>query len=377
MKEVPTDTDLFAVRSELDKLETHRRHIYLAVLLLAVAIVMLSWLFRDPSDLFITWMYPTFSLILGCLCLMFARGRLPLRQLEVVSVTTVAVLVLARLTWHFYYGDPLRDNLLVLVGGHYWAVAILMVGAFIALGYRGGLILGLSTFVYSALLVLIAVLDCYGNGIQGCANWVYLVRIHLFLAVLLALTSAGTLLRDKTLGAFARAELLQSWATTDQLSGLANRRGADSFLATEAAQADRYNRPLSVILMDVDNFKDINDNHGHDMGDRVITALAIMLTDTLREVDLVARWGGDEFLIVTPGIGLEDARQAAERCRRMVEKHPVSGIRLTTTYGVAQYRRGRDIEDAIRRADQMLYHAKSAGRNRVATEAGVVVGLES
>lgn len=373
--DVPSDTDLFTARSELDRLESYRRWTYIAVLLLAVTIIMVSWLFRKPADPFVTLTYPVVALALGILCVLFYIARLPVRQLEIASVAAVAALVMGRLSWHFYYGDPLNANLLVLVGGHYWAVAILMVGSFIALGYKGGVIVGAATFLYSGLLAVVAVLDCYSHNAAGCGNWVYLFRIHLFLAVLLALTSAGTLLRDKTLGAFARAELLQQWATTDQLSGLANRRGADNFLSTEAALADRYNRPLSVILMDVDNFKDINDSHGHELGDKVITSLAIMLTETLREVDLVARWGGDEFLIATPGIGLEDARQAAERCRKTVEKNPVCGIRLTTTYGIAQYRRGRDIDDAIRRADQMLYRAKSAGRNRVMAEAGVVVGL--
>ena len=86
-------------------------------------------------------------------------------------------------------------------------------------------------------------------------------------------------------------------------------------------------------------------------------------------MDLAARWGGDEFLVATPGVDLRSARHAAQRCRRAIERAPIAGVSVTATIGIAEYLPGQGIEDAISRADAMLYRAKAAGRNRVITEA--------
>ena len=113
--------------------------------------------------------------------------------------------------------------------------------------------------------------------------------------------------------------------TQIRYAALANRRGADRFLSAEAAQADRYQRPLTIILIDIDEFKSINDDYGHEVGDAVIREFAAILSKTVREVDLAARWGGDEFLVATPGVDLRSARHAAQRCRRAIERAPIAG----------------------------------------------------
>ena len=269
----------------------------------------------------------------------------------------------------FLDSSLLGEHLLLLTGGHYWAVGIMIVGGFIALGFRGGMVTGVATLLFSGALATQEVSQCFLAAGDHCQNWVYLLRIHLFLTVLLVLTSAGTLLRERSWSAFARAETLHHWANTDPLCGLANRRGADRFLSAEAAQADRYQRPLTIILIDIDEFKSINDDYGHEVGDAVIRGFADILSKTVREVDLAARWGGDEFLVATPGVDLRSARHAAQRCRRAIERAPIAGVSVTATVGIAEYLPGQGIEDAISRADAMLYRAKAAGRNRVITEA--------
>lgn len=360
---------LHAVRTELNRLETYRRRTYLGVLTLTIAIIMLSWAFREQGDPFIAIAYPAFSAILALLGVAFWRKPPPLRTMEITLVAAVGTMILSRLAWHFTFSDPLNEHLLLLAGGHYWAVGILIVGGFITLGYRGGMITGIATFLFSGTLAAHEIFGCFQAAGDHCHNWVYLVRIHLFLAALLALTSAGTLLRDRTWSAFSRAETLQHWANTDPLCGLANRRGADQFLSSEAALADRYQRPLTIILIDIDEFKRINDDHGHEVGDAVICGFADILSNTVREVDLAARWGGDEFLVATPGVDLRSARHAAQRCRRAIERAPIAGVPITVTVGIAEYLPGKGVNDAICRADAMLYQAKAAGRNRVITEA--------
>lgn len=367
MDSTPKD-ELHAIRTELNRLETYRRRIYLSVLVLTIAIVMLSWTFRENGDPFITLAYPFFSVILGGLCVALWRNITTLRIMEIILVATAGTMILSRLAWHFIFSDPLGEHLLLLAGGHYWAVGILIVGGFITLGYRGGIITGVATFLFSSALAIQEVIGCFLATEDHCHNWLYLVRIHLFLAVLLALTSAGTFLRERTQGAVARAETLQHWANTDPLCGLSNRRAADRFLAFEAALADRYKRPLTIMLIDIDRFKEINDGHGHEVGDSVIRGLAGILSSTVREMDLAARWGGDEFLLATPGVDIAAAHHAAERCRHAVEQAPIAGVAVTVTIGIAEYHPGRGISDAIRRADAMLYRAKAAGRNRVISE---------
>lgn len=155
-------------------------------------------------------------------------------------------------------------------------------------------------------------------------------------------------------------------ATTDSLTGLFNRRyGADT-LDLEIARANRYHRPLSIILFDIDHFKIVNDIHGHLAGDQVLRTVAKTASNTLRNVDILVRWGGEEFLLISPETEEEEARQIAERLRKEIELAPIKGkFHVTASIGVAQLLEGDLLNDLILRADKKLYEAKSTGRNRV------------
>lgn len=366
----PSDGEgLTAAQTELTKLQTYRRRVYQGVILLSAAIIAISWLFGEANDQFITLTYPVFFIVLLLLGGIMGLRPIALDKLEIVCFLVVGAMILSRLTWHFTYGDPLGEHLLLLAGGHYWAVGLLIAGSLISLGYRRGMIAAVATFAYSASLASYEVSACLMDTTQSCENWVYLLRIHLFLLVLLALTSAGTQMREKLISALARSEMLEHRAETDALSGLANRRGAHRFLSREAALCDRYGRTMTIILIDVDHFKDINDHHGHETGDQVIRDFASTIASTVREVDLAARWGGDEFLVAAPGIDRHAARYLAERFREAIAKSAIAGIHLTMSVGIAEYEPGLGINDAISRADVMLYRAKAAGRNCAVVEA--------
>ena len=128
----------------------------------------------------------------------------------------------------------------------------------------------------------------------------------------------------------------------------------------------RYETPLSLVLYDVDNFKSVNDTHGHQIGDKVLVQLSQFVPSLLRNTDLLARWGGEEFVILTPGSDGEMAYQAAEKLRKAVEQIKFDDIgTLTCSFGVAQYVYGDTAESLISRADDALYRAKLNGRNRV------------
>lgn len=156
-------------------------------------------------------------------------------------------------------------------------------------------------------------------------------------------------------------------ARTDPLTGLANRRAFDQELKRRFAEWKRRGTPLSLLLVDIDHFKKVNDQYGHPSGDAVLRGVAHVLAATMRDMDVVARYGGEEFAIVLPGTTVAGARPAAERVRTAVAAHicETNGARLqvTVSIGGAEAVGADDPELLVKRTDECLYAAKSAGRN--------------
>uniref|UniRef100_I2PXK6 diguanylate cyclase n=1 Tax=Desulfovibrio sp. U5L TaxID=596152 RepID=I2PXK6_9BACT len=166
-----------------------------------------------------------------------------------------------------------------------------------------------------------------------------------------------------------RRELLDL-ANLDPLTRALNRRKLAEVMIDEAARAARYRSPLSVVLLDIDRFKAINDTHGHAAGDAVLVELAARLRGGLRQVDRLARYGGEEFVVVAPGIDGPGAYDLAERLRLAVGDKDFAGVgRVTASFGVAGHVPGEEPEAMLRRADEALYRAKNGGRNKVEREA--------
>jgi diguanylate cyclase (GGDEF)-like protein len=161
-------------------------------------------------------------------------------------------------------------------------------------------------------------------------------------------------------------EALEQLAATDPLTGLANRRGCEKGIAREISRAQREHRPLSCILLDIDRFKQVNDTLGHHAGDQVLRELSSLLRRSVRAYDIVARWGGEEFLLVLPGADRTMARILAERIRVGIQQLPVSNIgSITVSAGAAEFDSDYDFDSTLRVADRRLYEAKAAGRNTV------------
>jgi len=163
---------------------------------------------------------------------------------------------------------------------------------------------------------------------------------------------------------------LQELAYYDPLTGLPNRRFFFEHASLIFEEAKRYEKPLSLLIMDIDHFKKINDTYGHDVGDLVLKAFAGVLRGIVRQSDICARFGGEEFVVLLPNTDLEGAKVLAERIRTAVAKNPVEHgsivIVFTVSIGISQYRKGmQNIEKLIKEADTALYRAKEGGRNRV------------
>lgn len=173
-----------------------------------------------------------------------------------------------------------------------------------------------------------------------------------------------------------RADLaLQRTATQDELTGAPNRRALLTLARRLTAKARRERSPLAALMLDIDHFKQVNDTFGHGVGDIVLRDVARIIRDGLREYDAYGRFGGEEFVAVLPGLGLDDARKAAERIRAAAEASvpaPDASVRYTVSIGVALSAQGdSDTDDGLlsllHRADQAMYEAKRLGRNRVET----------
>ena len=154
---------------------------------------------------------------------------------------------------------------------------------------------------------------------------------------------------------------------TDPLTGIPNRRIFLESLEVAMSFAQRHQAPLSIIMADLDNFKSVNDTFGHDTGDRVLQAFAILLVENSRQEDLVARFGGEEFILMLPGTGDQEAVALGERIKHSWEELTFSefSVRVTSSFGVSAYQRGDTVSSLIERADQALYEAKRLGKNQV------------
>lgn len=166
---------------------------------------------------------------------------------------------------------------------------------------------------------------------------------------------------------------LEQSATTDALTALANRRAFEARLEQEIARAKRYHQPLSLLVLDLDHFKRINDTYGHAAGDEVLRRVASLVTGSIRQVDLAARYGGEELAVIVPMTPLKGAQVAAERLRRLIadaqieiaDQSGTTSISVTVSIGVATLCNGQGRDALFTSADQALYRAKETGRDRV------------
>jgi diguanylate cyclase (GGDEF)-like protein len=162
----------------------------------------------------------------------------------------------------------------------------------------------------------------------------------------------------------------QRLAATDALTGLMNRRAFSCAVDREISRTARHGYPLSLLLLDIDRFKQINDRSGHATGDRVLVAMGRLLHHVLRGSDLAGRWGGEEFVVAYTSTDVAAAASAAERLRTAIEQLVVlddagRAIPLTASIGVAAHTPGDSLASLVRHADRAMYRAKASGRNRV------------
>lgn len=162
---------------------------------------------------------------------------------------------------------------------------------------------------------------------------------------------------------------IERLANTDSLTNIANRKKFEEALNSEISRADRYEHALSLVILDIDHFKLINDSFGHKIGDQVLQNMVSAVVNNIRDVDIFARWGGEEFVLILPCIAIEAALNFSERLRQLISQTELSkGVYITCSFGVSEYHNTDTVEDLFHRADQALYRVKNNGRNSVQCE---------
>lgn len=237
--------------------------------------------------------------------------------------------------------------------------------SYIWFGLLWGIPIPLVTIFYELRLLrsvdsIAAPLAIFGSPLQ----WFFLLHPLLFGAVFGIL---GTIRQEKENELRLRLRQLRDMAIHDQLTGLKNRRFFAHIFHDECARNLRRNETLSILFLDIDHFKKINDNLGHHQGDVVLKELGNYLKNQCRPYDTPVRWGGEEFLILLRATNEQSAVRFAERIRKQIENgiSPALPCMFTVSIGLAEYRENDTLEAITDRADKALYHAKQTGRNRV------------
>ncbi len=312
-----------------------------------------------------------------CLLLLFAAtGVSALAQVNVASVLCyVLAALLLRRGWSrsamFLMGTEIIAHGLLAVavigwqsGFHFYIILIIpvvIVNSLLSPGPKAALGLGVG-LLYLAMDWRWRTATPYMDAPRAVLDALYYFNLTATLVILGLLATVYFRLVTNA------QQRLRDVARTDPLTQLRNRRYALEAAQLEAARVQRGAGPLAVLLGDIDHFKVINDTHGHEVGDEALKAVAEVLRNGVREVDHVARWGGEEFLVLLPGTDAAEALAVAERLRAGV--HAVSvpaapGWFMGITLGVSVMEPGETFEQALQRADRALYQGKAAGRNRV------------
>ncbi|BAR99839.1 sensor domain-containing diguanylate cyclase [Blastochloris viridis] len=217
-----------------------------------------------------------------------------------------------------------------------------------------------------SLVILKPTRELFANRVFGIV-----VTLLITIIVLIYLFSRERWIRDEVqldrrLKLQQLANDLRFQATTDTLTGLSNRLKFNEALAYETSMSNRYKMPLSLVMFDIDRFKAINDTYGHQIGDKILIQMSRFILSNIRSVDLLARWGGEEFIILMPGSDGHMAYQAAEKLRDAIDREAFDEAgTVTCSFGVTQYVIGESADAFITRADNALYRAKVDGRNQV------------
>lgn len=344
-----------------------RRKIHLIALFFCVLAALLIWALRSASgqlDPFSAIFLPAAAGWYTILALLLWVNRRFLYAVEIAIYVSAASIMIA---WFYYtlHASYTIFDLPTELAGMSWFLLIYVL-AFAIFPGRYGLFWAGSIYI---LLIAIGALSIGSRVLAGEMRSELYVLAHFYLSngAIILLLLMFTRIKEQYLRARLLADAMALLATTDPLTGLYNRRQFLSTLNYEIEKVRRYNRPLSLIMFDLDHFKLINDSYGHTAGDQVLQEVARRVQQTLRTTDIIGRWGGEEFVVLMPETTLRQAKLAAEQLRQAIAKQPIGQFgTITISLGVTACACQDTANALLERADSALYQAKENGRNCVA-----------
>lgn len=361
--------------SDLPNSTEARMVAYRRLLPLAVIAFLGSWVAHMvigsgiPVD---TWLLPAVPILWVATWWLTTRRILGVPTMERISLWSLAGFFLVKMGYvAWILPDPAWYDVMEFS---------LYLPAFFAMAYwsRPRRRAWLTSWIFLAAFLVVASPYLLGNVASGSPEGVGTTLVFLHVAIMSALMIEFLRAYGDTV--FAQRLVVDNaerLATVDELTEVENRRGMERHLRTVAQEMTRTGVPYSVMVVDLDHFKRVNDTYGHNVGDDVLRELGRLLRESVRGRDRVGRWGGEEFAIVCPAASTDAAVDLAERLRNTISGMAFpGGVELTASFGVAEARSGESIEAVVGRADAALYEAKRAGRNRVRVDGEDAVRLE-
>lgn len=345
-----------------DELYRLKRWVLWVSLPLGVVASLVGWVaseFGRLGNLYDRVSLPAFGFsLVGCLLVLAFGGRVGMRLAELGVFWSTALLMV----FNLYF------NMLVVAKEGVWLTSLWMGLIFLMAHYvyDPQVALRVSTGLFVALLVSgwAAILPQVVAGTWFDPNVV--VQIYGSQLVYVLLTRLLIAYREQADRLRLQTHLLYQLAHTDPLTSLANRRSLMSVIRAELERRSSYPEPLSLILLDLDRFKSINDHHGHETGDRVLIHVGGLLSRSVRKGDQVGRWGGEEFVVLLPNTSLEEAQDLATRLQKVLNENALEGrYPVSASFGVAVAAPADTSDSLVSRADQAMYASKQAGGNRV------------
>jgi diguanylate cyclase (GGDEF)-like protein len=346
-------------------LDERKRVAYLFGAVVGLPVVLLTAVEDWSASLLVRLGHPVLAVVLLALGIGLARRTVSVGAAERLLVMVLPVLWFSRLAEVLYGGDGVaaaRDTITVSVAPGLTIVVIL-----IFLAFDARVALRLAMGVCGLFGLMVAPVAWAASDGPAAGDGLALVRMVVFATLVGLLVYVLADLKQEVSDHRDRMADLDVLAGTDPVTGIANRRRAVEVLETQRRLAERYRRPLAVALLDLDRFKAVNDAHGHAFGDRALRRVVEELQSDLRTVDMLARWGGDELLVIAPETPPEDLERSADRWRRLVADLGIpagEGRTLTVSVGVTARRPGDDVDTMVLRADHAMYAAKGEGRDR-------------
>ena len=347
---------------QYDSIAQLKTHVLRIVLISGVVAILLIWLnegfFQVMGSLdFIT--YPIFASSMLIFSLLLSWRRTYYR---VISLITFSFFV-AYIFLYAFETLSIQDKQtrIYVVSSHLHVISLMYIIAFILFNKRRTLLITfLSLIPVAAIMIYQTILSLSGSSYASDAA--FLINDFIFHAIQVTILIVSSQIKEQFAKIEAQAELLKEMASIDYLTGIANRRHMENIIAHSFTNASK---DLSVIMLDIDHFKLVNDTHGHDIGDQVLISVAQQLHEHVRSTDTLGRWGGEEFIVVAPNTDTDQVARLAERLRLVLAQHTIAELTLTASFGVSVYQNGDTPDSLVKRADKAMYRAKALGRNRV------------